>query len=62
MKAKVNSDDCISCGLCVSECPEIFKFNEDEKAEAKDIEISQDILSKVENSRDNCPVAVIEIE
>ncbi len=25
-------DSCISCGLCLGEAPDVFKFNDDEKA------------------------------
>ena len=35
MKAIVDQDACISCGLCVSVCPEVYSFNEDEKSVAK---------------------------
>ncbi len=33
MKAKVN-EGCISCGACVAACPEVFRFNEEDLAEA----------------------------
>ena len=34
MKAIVNQDTCISCGLCISTVPEVFEVNADGKAEA----------------------------
>ena len=33
MKARV-MDGCISCGACVTTCPEVFSFDEDGLAEA----------------------------
>ena len=34
MKAIVNQDPCIGCGLCISTVPEVFEVNADGKAEA----------------------------
>ena len=28
MKAVVDKEGCISCGLCVSTCPEVFSFDD----------------------------------
>ena len=60
MKARVN-EGCISCGFCVSTCPEIFRFNPEEVAEAY-AEVTQENYEKAEEARDGCPVAVIDIE
>lgn len=32
MKADVNQDTCIGCGLCPSICPEVFDMNDDGKS------------------------------
>ena len=29
MKAFVDQDTCIACGMCVSSCNEVFEFNDD---------------------------------
>ena len=34
MKAYVDQDTCIGCGLCASVCPEVFEMNDEGKAEA----------------------------
>ena len=60
MKARVN-DGCISCGVCVEMCPEVFRFNDDGVAEAYAGVSAEDEESAVE-ARDNCPVSVIDIE
>lgn len=53
----VNQEECISCGLCVSTCPGVFRFNDSGKSEvyapagASEQEIQQAI--------DGCPVQCI---
>ena len=34
MRVEVDQDLCISCGLCISICEEVFSWNDDEKAQA----------------------------
>ncbi len=54
----VNKDDCISCGLCVTNVPDVFRFDDDNKAEcynpngASEEEIQNDAI-------DVCPVSCI---
>lgn len=60
MKAKVN-EGCISCGFCVGTCPEVFRFNEEEIAEAY-ADVTADNLTKAQEARDGCPVSVIDIK
>lgn len=60
MKAKVN-EGCISCGFCVGTCPEVFRFNDEEVAEAY-AEVTAENLEEAQEARDGCPVSVIDIE
>ncbi len=60
MKAVVDQDLCIGCGLCADTCPEVFRMNDDNLAEAY-TDISPDTLEKAEEARDNCPVEAITI-
>lgn len=62
LKAYVNQEDCISCGLCVSVCPDVFQFNDDDKSEAIKEEIPEDVVESAIEARDGCPVSVIDIE
>ena len=62
MKASVDQDTCISCGLCVSTCPEVFQFNDDDKAEAIVDKVPADQEDDAVAARDGCPVSAIDIE
>lgn len=61
MKAFVDQDGCIGCGLCADTCPEVFQMNDDNLAEVHG-EITADNLVAAEDARDSCPVSVITIE
>ena len=61
MKATVDQEGCISCGVCVSACPEVFSFNEDVVSEAIDGDIPEDCVDAAKEARDSCPVSVISI-
>lgn len=62
MKAKVDKDICIGCGLCESTCPEVFSIEDDGLAIAIDAAVPADVCEEAENARDGCPVSAIEIE
>lgn len=62
MKVYVDQEGCISCGLCVSVCPDVFQFNDDDKSEAIKDEIPADAEDAAIEARDGCPVSVIDIK
>ena len=62
MKAIVDQDTCISCGLCVSMCPEVYEFNDDDKSVAIDGDIPADNVDSAKEARDACPVDAIDIK
>lgn len=62
VKARVNQDLCISCGLCVSTCPEVFNWNNDEKAEAINDDVPSEHEDCVKDAADGCPTDAIETE
>lgn len=63
MKASVEQDTCIGCGLCPSICPEVFSMNDDtDKAEAIEGDIPEDNLESAEEARDGCPVSAINLD
>lgn len=62
MKAKVDKDTCIGCGLCPATCPEVFSLEEDGLAVAISGDIPTDQEDDAEAARDGCPVSAIDIE
>ncbi len=62
MEVKVDQDLCISCGLCVSSCPEVFSWNDDEKATADSKAVSEENEDCVKDAADGCPTDAIETE
>ena len=61
MKASIDRDGCISCGLCEQTCPEVFRIAEDDLAEVYS-EVMSEWEESVEEAAENCPVSVIFIE
>ena len=62
MKAYVDKNTCIGCGLCADICPEIFEMEDDGLAVAKDIDIPDDLLESAKEAEESCPVDAITIE
>ncbi len=60
MKARVDQDKCIGCGLCTSIAEAVFSFNDDGKAQAG--EVSADDEAAVNDAVASCPVEAIEVE
>lgn len=61
MDVTVDREGCISCGICINTCPEVFQFDEDEKSHV----VNQPDSSQeeaVQEAADNCPVSVIYVE
>lgn len=61
MKAIVNQDTCIGCGLCISTVPEVFEVNADGKAEACG-HTTDENRAGVQEAIDACPVQAISAE
>lgn len=61
MKAKIDRDGCISCGLCTEICPEVFEFAGDGLASVIN-NPTRDNIDKAHEAAESCPVQVIEIE
>ena len=61
MKAIVDKSGCISCGLCVNVCPEVFRFDNNGLAEAY-ADITKVLEATAKQARDDCPISVISIE
>lgn len=59
MKAYVDQDLCISCGLCISIAEEVFSWNDDDKAEAIDEEVPEELEESVKEAIESCPTEAI---
>ncbi|MDA3731184.1 ferredoxin [Niameybacter massiliensis] len=62
MKARVDKDICIGCGLCESTCSEIFTIEDDGLAVAIEGDILESLVEQAEEAKDGCPVSAIEID
>jgi len=62
MKAFVDKEGCISCGICVNMCPDVFQFDEDEKSTVVMDPIADEALESAQAAADSCPVSVIAID
>lgn len=60
MKAVVDQETCIGCGLCTSVCPEVFDMNDSGKAEAKQ-EVTETNEDEAKDAEESCPVSAITV-
>ena len=59
MKARVNQELCVGCGLCASMNPEVFQMDENSLATAVKETEDETLLQE---SIDSCPVSAISKE
>ena len=62
MKAFIEREGCISCGLCASTCPDVFRMADDGLAEVYVDEVPEEHEDHVIEARDGCPVSVISVD
>ncbi len=62
MKAFIDSEGCISCGLCASICENVFGMSDDGPATVLVDVIDKDDESDVLEAKESCPVSVISVE
>ncbi|WP_347491104.1 ferredoxin [Desulfoscipio sp. XC116] len=61
MHAEVDQDLCISCGACIDTCPDVFDWNDDEKAHSVVDEIPTDLEEQATEAAEGCPTDAITI-
>lgn len=62
MKFIVDPDLCISCGACISLCPEVFDWDDNDKAKAIDGDVASDIEDSATEAMGSCPTDAISKE
>ncbi len=60
MKAKIDRDGCISCGMCTEICPEVFELADDGLAHVIR-QPDESTEKQAKEAEESCPVQVIEI-
>lgn len=60
MKANVDIELCIGCGLCEENCPEVFKL--DDNGISQVIGDCEENIDCCQEATDNCPTEAITIE
>lgn len=59
-KPWVDQENCISCGLCISTCPDVFRFNSSGKSECHNPAGAGE--KDIQAAIDGCPVQCISWE
>ncbi len=62
MKAFVDKDGCIGCGVCVEICPQVFEMDSDNKSQVICDPVPDDAVSSAKEAAESCPVSVITVE
>lgn len=62
MKAIVDQDTCIGCGLCTSLCDGVFEMNEEGKSFSIVEIVPSDIEDAARDAETSCPVGAITLE
>lgn len=61
MKATLERDGCLGCGLCAEICPEVFQLADDSLAEVHGM-VTPANAAAAHEAEHSCPVAVIQIK
>ncbi len=62
MKKYSVNENCISCGLCESICPEVFRLEDDELARVIMEDVDESLVDTADEAMNSCPVDAIEDE
>ncbi|MDD5729283.1 MAG: ferredoxin [Victivallales bacterium] len=61
MKATIDKDSCVGCGLCANMCSDVFEMADD-KATVIVGTIPADAVESAKEAASSCPVEAIKIE
>jgi len=59
LRLEVDQELCISCGACIDICPDVFEWNEDDKAHSIVEEVPADLEEQAIEAVENCPTDAI---
>lgn len=62
MKANVDRDKCISCGICATLCPEVFKLDDESISVVIVDEVPKESESCAVQSQEQCPTDAITVD
>ena len=62
LKASVDKNTCIGCGICIDICPNIFEFDPQGLSEATVALIEPSLGNCVKNAADACPTHAIDVK
>lgn len=62
LKAYVDKETCIACGLCPSICSDVFQMEDDGKAGTIVEEVPENLISEAEEAEESCPVNAITVD
>ncbi len=62
MKAAVDKDLCIGCGLCPSICPEVFEMGDDGLSHVIVDTVPEDVEDEAQDAAESCPVDAIAVD
>ena len=62
MKAFVDKNTCISCGLCVSICPAVFAMDDDGRATAILADVPEGSWDNAKDAEQSCPSSSVMLE
>jgi ferredoxin len=61
MRVILDQASCDLQGLCVSICPEVFDYDDEDQVKVVDPEPEEALRAKVQEAADSCPKYAIEI-
>ncbi|NLJ76493.1 MAG: ferredoxin [Peptococcaceae bacterium] len=62
MRVTVDQELCISCGACIDVCPEVFDWNDDDKAHSIADEVPEELEDEAREALESCPTEAISEE
>jgi ferredoxin len=62
MKATVDRDACISCGLCESVCPDVFKLDDESISTVIQDPVAAENEDCAKEAESGCPTDAIHVE